>query len=256
MRPYQKPHPQIWIPGVLSKSTVAWAAEHRYPYVMLDSQLELTAQAFDYYREEAAKNGYEAGSQHLGYMFKVHVDETEEKAYEMGRKFIEGAGNLFLDGATGRGQPVGAEPSRASTPVRTGSPPPRRSTSRSRGGCSSPPITPLGALAPPISEKEHEARRKAIFDSLLENYSIIVGTPESVLPKIRHVLEIVGAGNVIFWHGDGDMTHEDTMRGIRLLGEKVLPAVREMGKELGLNSSFEVSPYTNEPTAPLVAASA
>ena len=68
-----------------------------------------------------------------------------------------------------------------------------------------------------------------------------------MLPKIRHVLEIVRAGNVFFWHGDGDITHEDTMRGIRLLGEKVLPEVREMGKELGLNSAFEVSPYTNEP---------
>src|SRR5580704_6136920 len=41
MRPYQKPHPQIWIPGVLSRSTVAWAAAHRFPYVMLDSKLEL-----------------------------------------------------------------------------------------------------------------------------------------------------------------------------------------------------------------------
>ena len=51
----------------------------------------------------------------------------------------------------------------------------------------------------------------------------------------------------MFWHGDGDMTHEDTMRGIRLMGEKVLPADREMGRELGLHSAFEVSPYTNEP---------
>jgi hypothetical protein len=70
-----------------------------------------------------------------------------------------------------------------------------------------------------------------------------------VLPKIRHVLETVRAGNIIFWDGDGDMTHEDTMRGIRLMGEKVLPAVREMGRELGLNSAFEVSPYTNERVA-------
>ena len=69
MRPYTQPHPPIWIPGILSRSTVAFAAQHRYPYIMLDSQLDLTAQAFDVYREQARLNGFEAGTQHLGYMF-------------------------------------------------------------------------------------------------------------------------------------------------------------------------------------------
>jgi alkanesulfonate monooxygenase SsuD/methylene tetrahydromethanopterin reductase-like flavin-dependent oxidoreductase (luciferase family) len=219
---------------------------------MLDSKLELTAATFEYYKEEARKNGFEAGSHHFGYMFKVHVGETEEEAYEIGRKFIEGAGNLFLDGSRGVANPwaqnlPGINPRGNWLPTAEA-----LHVQESRGLFFSP-ITPLGELAPPISDEEHDARRRAIFDSLLENYSIIVGTPESVLPKIRHVLETVRAGNIIFWHGDGDMTHEDTMRGIRLLGEKVLPEVREMGKELGLNSSFEVSPYTNEPTPPLEA---
>jgi alkanesulfonate monooxygenase SsuD/methylene tetrahydromethanopterin reductase-like flavin-dependent oxidoreductase (luciferase family) len=252
MRPYQKPHPQIWIPGVLSKSTVAWAAARRFPYVMLDSKLDLTARTFDYYREEADRNGFEAGSHHLGYMFKVHVDETEEKAYETGRKFIEGAGNLFLDGSRGVANPFaqnlpGINPRGNWLPTAE-----FFHVQESRGLAFAPP-TAVGQgnveLEAPISPEEHEARRKAIFDGLLENFSIIVGTPESVLPKIRHVLETVRAGNIIFWDGDGDMTHEDTMRGIRLMGEKVLPAVREMGRELGLNSAFEVSPYTNERVA-------
>src|SRR5215216_3335484 len=29
--PLQKPHPRVWIPGVASRETVIWAAEHRYP---------------------------------------------------------------------------------------------------------------------------------------------------------------------------------------------------------------------------------
>ena len=32
--------------------------------------------------EVARENGYEAGPQHVGYMFKVHVDESEELAEE------------------------------------------------------------------------------------------------------------------------------------------------------------------------------
>ena len=37
------------------------------------------------------------------------------------------------------------------------------------------------------------------------------------------------------------------MRSLRLMGEEVLPAVREIGKELGLSSPFEVNPATNQP---------
>ena len=40
---------------------------------------------------------------------------------------------------------------------------------------------------------------------------------------------------------------EESMRSLKLMGEEVLPAVREIGKELDLNSPFEVDPATNLP---------
>src|SRR6266508_3851488 len=100
-RPYQEPHPPIWIPGVMSKNTVAWAAKHRYPYIMLATELDPTKASFDYYREQADENGYEAGTQHIGYLFKVHVDETEELAEAAGRKYVQGPSNPFLEGNQG-----------------------------------------------------------------------------------------------------------------------------------------------------------
>ena len=54
-RPYQTPHPQIWIPGVMSRNTVKWCAEHRYPYVMLATEIEPTKKSFEYYDEVAAR---------------------------------------------------------------------------------------------------------------------------------------------------------------------------------------------------------
>ena len=45
------------------------------------------------------------------------------------------------------------------------------------------------------------------------------------------------------------MTHEDQMRSLKLMGEEVIPAVREIGEELELTSSFEVDPATGEPMA-------
>ncbi|MEE3249964.1 MAG: hypothetical protein VX264_09480, partial [Chloroflexota bacterium] len=84
------------------------------------------------------------------------------------------------------------------------------------------------------------------FEDQVNDNTIITGTPKTVLPKIRSVLEYLRPGSVFFWDGDGSMSHEDQMRSLRLMGEEVLPAVREMGKELELFSPFEVDPSTGE----------
>jgi alkanesulfonate monooxygenase SsuD/methylene tetrahydromethanopterin reductase-like flavin-dependent oxidoreductase (luciferase family) len=243
VRPYSQPHPRIWLAGIMSKATIDWAVKNRYPYVMLDSKLELTQQVFEYYRSQARENGYEAGTQNLGYMFKIHVDETEEKAYETGRKLIEGSGNLFLDGSQSHANPwaqnlPGMNPRKASGYLPTSQ---HVHARKSRGvNLDGDEIDFVDKAAD--TPEEHEFRRKQIFDGLLERHAVIVGTPESAAKKVKHILEVLRPGNVIFWHGDGDFSHEDTMRGIKLMGEELLPAIRETGKELGLLSAWEADP--------------
>jgi len=253
MKPYQKPHPQIMIPGVVSKNTVKWAAEHRYPYLMLSTRLEPTKLSFDYYREVARENGYEAGPQHIGYLFKVHVEETEELAYEVGKKFLDGPGNIFLEGSRGTASPVlqnlpGLTDRKNLLPTgQVGF----VAASRGRDVEEVAKDNPEGAKdTPPAAAQPMQAD----YDTQLENLTIIVGTPDSVIPKIRHVLDTLRPGTIFFWDGDGAMTHEDSMRSLKLMGSDVLPAVREMAKEFNLPSSFEVSTMTNEPIPQLEAA--
>jgi len=52
---------------------------------------------------------------------------------------------------------------------------------------------------------------------------------------------------MFFWDGDGAMDHDDAVRSLRLFGEEVLPAVREIGNELELYSPYEVDPATGKP---------
>ena len=82
--PLQKPHPQIWVPGISSPETIKWCAEHHYPHVMLATQLEPTKEMFDLYDTHAAELGYKSGPQHHAYLFKVHVGDTEEQAEQAG----------------------------------------------------------------------------------------------------------------------------------------------------------------------------
>lgn len=244
MRPYQQPHPPVWVPGILSRNTVEWCAKNRIPYVMLASQLEPTRRCFDFYDEVAEANGYQAGPQHRGYLFKVHVDETEEKAYEVGRKFIEGPSNIFLEGSQANANPfIQNLPGLTSRTQLL----PTQEVSNvlvSRGRDQSRRVAGEEPVAPLSPEERGDARGK-LFDGQLQNYTIITGTPETVIPKVRHVLEMLRPGHIFFWDGDGAMSHDDSMRSLRLMGEEVIPAVREMGRELELFDSFEIDPKTN-----------
>ena len=248
-KPYQTPHPPIWIPGVMSKNTVEWSARHRYPYVMLATDLEPTKQSFEYYAEVAREEGYEAGSQHRGYLFKVHVDDTEELAYETAQKYVEGPPNPFLEGNQGVVRSF-----LQNLPGLT-----------SRTHLLPTSLNRAAAIARGRLESEDGAPRKEIlsaagfqgtYDEQLERYTIITGTPKTVIPKIRHVLEYLRPGTIFFWDGDGAMSHEDQMRSLKLFGEEVIPAVREIGEELELHGPYEVDPATNEPVVDEVAATA
>ena len=43
------------------------------------------------------------------------------------------------------------------------------------------------------------------------------------------------------WGNDGSVSNEDARTCIRLMGQEVMPAMREIGKELGLNHPFELN---------------
>src|SRR5215813_14084937 len=57
----------IWVPGVISPETVVWAAEHRYPYIALATEMKATAHMWNIYGETAAKAGYQVGPENFGY---------------------------------------------------------------------------------------------------------------------------------------------------------------------------------------------
>ena len=47
--PLQKPHPRVWIPGVISSETIIWAAQHGYPYIALNTPVDRTKQIWQIY---------------------------------------------------------------------------------------------------------------------------------------------------------------------------------------------------------------
>jgi alkanesulfonate monooxygenase SsuD/methylene tetrahydromethanopterin reductase-like flavin-dependent oxidoreductase (luciferase family) len=207
--PLQQPHPRVWIPGVSSRETIEWAAAHRYPYLVLNAPIEDSKKIWDIYDQAALQAGYEAGPEQRGYLIRCHVAETEEQAVKNAREFMWMQGEF-----TGLLAPVWASPSGYLGPWA------RRGLAQFRGG-----TRPQPSGAP--------------FEKQLAAMSIIAGTPKQVVEKLRIILEQTRPSILSLWGNDGKVTHDASMTCIRLMGQEVLPALREIGKGLGLDSPFE-----------------
>ncbi len=84
---------------------------------------------------------------------------------------------------------------------------------------------------------------EVLYENLLRNRQIITGTPDTVLPKIRQIMETLRPGIFSIWQIEGGATtHEQSMHSLKLLGENVLPQMREWAKELDLPGPGEVRP--------------
>jgi alkanesulfonate monooxygenase SsuD/methylene tetrahydromethanopterin reductase-like flavin-dependent oxidoreductase (luciferase family) len=97
-RPYQQPHPPIWIPSQGSSETVVWAADpaRKYPFLVTFSSTELVIRYLNTYRDQARKFGYEPDSGQFGWACPVYVAETDERARAEAGRAIETLFNNYL----------------------------------------------------------------------------------------------------------------------------------------------------------------
>ena len=68
--------------------------------------------------------------------------------------------------------------------------------------------------------------KRMSYEELQDAYNIVVGTPETVIEKLRHIKKELDPGYILIYGNEGDMAHNDVMRSIELIGEKVIPAVK------------------------------
>jgi alkanesulfonate monooxygenase SsuD/methylene tetrahydromethanopterin reductase-like flavin-dependent oxidoreductase (luciferase family) len=204
--PLQKPHPRIWVPGVLSTDTIIWSAKHRYPYIALNTTIEATKKIWELYDKTAAECGYTSGPEQRGYLIRAHVAETEEKAEANARQF------MWMEGEfTGLGHPIWA--------------------------------LPTGYVSASVRRMRLEMGHKNFpalpFEKQSEDLTIIWGTPKTVVRKLRRIMEETRPGIFALWGNDGKVSHEDSKTCIRLMGQEVVPQLREIARELDLKDPFE-----------------
>ena len=192
--PMQKPHPEVWFPGLGSPESVVWAAKHQHPYMNQGADLDTTAWLKQIYLDTAAEVGFKAGPEYFGYTIKAFVADTDEKAQEIGRTYLW------------------TQDHRARGPAEHNDPPGYQSREAVRVQRS----RPQGFFGQRMS-----------YEQLQDISSIVVGSPETVTRKLTAVIERLNPGYLHIYGNEGHMAHEDVMRSIELLGKEVIPALHE-----------------------------
>ena len=194
--PMQKPHPPIWFPGLSSPESVVWAASHRHPYMNLGSVLDHTVRLRQVYVDTAKEVGFQPGPEHFGYLLKVLVADTDEKAQEIGRTF------MWTDNNRNRG------------PIEHNDPP----------GYQSREAVQIQRTLPGVGQ----FGKRMTYEGLQAVETLIVGSPDTVTRKLTSIIERLNPGYLHIYGNEGDMAHEDVMRSIELLGREVIPALHEI----------------------------
>src|SRR3979490_987976 len=108
---------------------------------------------------------------------------------------------------------------------------------------------PAGCFSPQLRRnfvefavgRAENPRGRPTFEQQVADGRVFFGTPKTVIPKLRRVLEETRPSIYGIWGNDGTVSNEDARTCIRLLGQEVMPAMREIGKELGLKDPFELN---------------
>ena len=190
-RPLQQPHPPIWIPSQGSAESIEWAAEKRYPLMLVYSALATVEMRFDQYKAAAQACGYTPPAEQLGWMVPIYLADTEARALEAAEQHVLW---LFHKGLKMPYQyffPPGYLTERSQLAV---------------GG-----RRPFSAYS---------------FEEFVKEGWVVVGDPASVTDQLKEHTRRLGCGTLLGLLQMGTMTHWETVRNLELFAREVMPRLR------------------------------
>jgi alkanesulfonate monooxygenase SsuD/methylene tetrahydromethanopterin reductase-like flavin-dependent oxidoreductase (luciferase family) len=197
-RPYQQPHPPIWI-AAHSDATFEFAAHHNYNVANNLETDDLVEKKFELFRRVWLESNHPGEMPRIFLMRNIHVAETDDKAHAEAREYLGGDVIARVGGG-----PI------AQTRIGWGS--------HTRG---------MGAE----SEKPENKLRGQIIAEAARNYEFslesglaIVGSPDSVARRIQEQQARLGYTLLCTNHHMGRMPADLVRNSIELFGKEVIPA--------------------------------
>ena len=98
----------------------------------------------------------------------------------------------------------------------------------------------------PIDYEAVRARAEGQLRKSQRNYLTLLGTPDTIIEKVKTMISVLRPGTFIFFGPQGQVSNEDRMRNVELLGKYVMPEIKAYAESIGLHSPFEMQPGENK----------
>jgi alkanesulfonate monooxygenase SsuD/methylene tetrahydromethanopterin reductase-like flavin-dependent oxidoreductase (luciferase family) len=194
-RPYQQPHPPIWIPSQGSRETIEWASHpsRKYTYLQTFSPVSALARYMQMYRDTAEQYGYKATADQVGWAIPTYVAETDAIAVREARPHIEFFMNKLL-----------RMPSEMLLP---------------------PGYLSLQSLKGVMQAKRGLSGSHTI-ESLMENAMFLCGGAATLREKLEQYQQQIGFGYLLPTLQFGSLPAELTRKSTGLFAKEVIPHFR------------------------------
>jgi alkanesulfonate monooxygenase SsuD/methylene tetrahydromethanopterin reductase-like flavin-dependent oxidoreductase (luciferase family) len=197
-RPFQKPHPPIWIPSQGSKETIDWAAhpDRRYTYLQTFSPAKVVQRYLKLYRDTCKGFGYDAADRQLGWAVPVYVAKTDEAARSEARPHFEAFRNVFVK-----------------MPIEM--------------------LLPPGYTSRESLKNVMKAKAEMFGDIAIEKAIdlglFVCGSPATVRSALENHWKEMRFGNLLVLCQFGTLPADLTRTNMELFAREVMPAVRKLG---------------------------
>ncbi len=198
-RPYQTPHPPVWIPSQGSSETVDFAAhpDRRYTYLITFSPAASVARNLKAYRDRCVEYGYDCPPEQLGWALPLYLADTDEQAVAEARPHIEAFFNKFLI-----------------APMEYKLPPGYSSIESYKY----------------VKETKYKVREQYLtIEFLIDQGMIMCGNPHTVVEQLTRRFDEMGFGHLVTMLQFGTLPAALTERNIRMFADQVMPKLRPLG---------------------------
>jgi alkanesulfonate monooxygenase SsuD/methylene tetrahydromethanopterin reductase-like flavin-dependent oxidoreductase (luciferase family) len=208
-RPFQQPHPPLWVPFTGSKETIEWAGKHDFNAVIPGFSAGLTEDVVGYFAKALAANGHRLTPDKLIHFTEAYVAKDKDEAIrEYSPYYLYFTQILWHHGSLA---PKGAAPDAASRPP--------ASTSHDY-------IRPENRAAAEMDREKIRQMNLVDVEKRVHGGHLAWGSPKEVTEQLIAGAEHAGANAVLLNTCNGAVPHALFMEQIRRLGTEVLPKLR------------------------------
>jgi alkanesulfonate monooxygenase SsuD/methylene tetrahydromethanopterin reductase-like flavin-dependent oxidoreductase (luciferase family) len=198
-RPYQAPHPPVWITGT-STNNVLQVADNGHVIATFMTGFDQTKRIFDAYRARRASRHLPMNDDRLAYAALVYVGDTDEEGYAGAEKLL-----WYLRAnkvpPQFKNPPGYLTPEGAAQMIRAGD----RSAGAHRG-----------------------VQRNGSLSDFIAQGVVFAGNPDTVTAQIRrHYDHVGGYGHLLMMGQAGFLEHAETEAGIRRFATEVAPRISQ-----------------------------